>query len=68
MGEYGRTVGQSSGIAGGGDGSGDFNVSGDDVFDAFSGLIDGVAALPAEILIVAAAILIIGGLVFSFRT
>ena len=65
MGEYGRVVGETSGAGGGRGGGGDL---GGDIMNAITGAFDQVAALPTELLVVVAAILvIIVGVEFLFR-
>ena len=66
MGEYGRTVGETSGaVGGGGGGSSDpFGA----VMDVASDLLDQIAALPMEVVVVFVAAVIIGGVVMSLRT
>ena len=67
MGEYGRIVGESSGAVGGRSGSGSSDLGGD-VMGAFSDLVDQVAALPIEVLVVVIAVVLVGGLAMSLRT
>jgi hypothetical protein len=63
MAEYGNVTGQGTeAIAGGGRGSGGFDVGG-----MFSNLMDSISSLPMEMVLVAAAVVIVGGLVVSFR-
>lgn len=66
MGEYGRIVGEGSGVGsrGGGGGSGD--VTGQ-VMSAVSDAIDQVAALPTEVLVLIAAFALIAGMLFFRR-
>ena len=64
MGEYGRTVGQSTGTAGGGGGS--FDV-GRELTGVLSDLADRIAALPPEVLLVIG-LVVLGGLVMTLRT
>ena len=66
MGEYGRIVGESSGAVGGGRDSGSTDVGGD-VMGVFADLLDQIAALPVEVLVVLAAVVMIGGVVMSLR-
>lgn len=65
MGEYGRIVGEGSGVGSrGGGGSGD--VTGQ-VMAAVSDAIDQVAALPTEVLVLIAAFALIAGMLFFRR-
>jgi hypothetical protein len=65
MGEYGRVVGETSGATGGGGGgSRDF---GGDIMSAVSDAVDQVIALPPEMLLLAIAIIVVGGLFITFR-
>lgn len=69
MGEYGRIVGEGSGaVSGGGSskggGSGDL---GSEAMGAFSDLVDQVGALPAELVIVVVAVVLISGIFMSLR-
>ena len=62
MGEYGQIVGQGSRAAGGrGGGSQDLGAQ---IADVISDLIDRIAALPPEVLVVGAAVILGGLLVF----
>ena len=65
MGEYGRIVGESSGAVGGG--SGGSSDLGGDVMGAFSDLLDQVATLPAEVLILIVAAVMVGGFAMTLR-
>ena len=67
MGEYGRIVGESSGAVGGRGGSGSSDLGGD-VMGALSDLVDQVATLPIEVLVVIIAVVLVGGLAMSWRT
>lgn len=62
--EYGQTIGR--GAAGGGGGGGGRTEVGADVAAAFSDVVDRVAALPPEILLVGV-VLILGGLLVLRR-
>ena len=64
--EYGGIVREGGG-AGGGRGGPGFDVGGN-VMDFFSDLVERIAALPPEVLLVAVAAVLIGGLVISLRT
>jgi len=66
MGEYGRIVGEGSGAVGGGRGS-DSTDEGGDVMGVFSNLLDQIGALPVEVFVVLAAVVMIGGVVMSLR-
>ena len=66
MGEYGRTVGETSGAVGGGGGGSSDPF--DAVMGAVSDVFDQLAALPMEIVVVFVAAVIIGGFVLSLRT
>ena len=57
--EYGRIVGESTGIGGGG--GGDRDVAGQ-VMDAVSDVADQVASLPPEILVGLVAVIVIGSI------
>jgi len=62
MGEYGRIVGQSTGVSGGGGGRGDLTG---EVMAAVSGAIDQIASQPPEVLLgLVAVVLVVGMLVF----
>ena len=64
MAEYGNVTGQGTeAIAGGSRGGGGFDVGG-----MFSNLMDSLASLPMEMVIVVVAMVMVGGLVVSFRT
>jgi len=65
MGEYGRTVGETTGVAGGG-GNSSTDLGGD-AMGVFSDLLDQIGALPVEIFVVLAAVVMIGGVVMSLR-
>ena len=65
MGEYGRVVGETSG-AGGGRGGGGGDLGGD-IMNAITGAFDQVTALPTELLVVVAAVLVIGGAIIALR-
>jgi hypothetical protein len=65
MGEYGRVVGETSGTVGGSGGRS--TDLGGDVMRVFSDLFDQVAALPTELVIVAVAVVFIGGIVLTLR-
>jgi hypothetical protein len=67
MGEYGRTVGETSGAVGGGGGGGSSDPFGA-VMSKVSDLFDQIFALPTEIVVVFAAVVIIGGVLMSLRT
>ena len=66
MGEYGMTVGETSGaVGGGGGGSSDpFGA----LMGAVSDVFDQIAALPTEVVVVLVAAVIVGGVVMSLRT
>lgn len=69
MGEYGRIVGETSGSVGGGGssaGGGSADLGGD-AMSALSGLLDQVAALPVEVMVVIAAVVMVGGIAMSLR-
>jgi hypothetical protein len=61
--EYGGAVRQSGDTVGGG-GSFDF---GSQITDAFGDLVDRIATLPPEMLVLIAAIMMVGGFVFFYR-
>lgn len=59
--EYGRVVGQSTGVAGGG-GSGDITGQ---VMNALENAVEQIASLPPPVLIALAAVVIIGFVFFK---
>ena len=63
--EYGRTTGQSTGATGGGGGS--FSISGDDIISVFKDLIDQVASLPVEVMVLGVGAIIAGGVFMTLR-
>jgi hypothetical protein len=62
--EYGGAVRQGGDLAGGGGGS--FDAVGQ-VMDVLSDLVDRVVTLPPEMLVLVAAIMMVGGLIFFRR-
>jgi hypothetical protein len=58
MGEYGRVVGEGTGLGGRGGGSNDLAGQ---VMAAMSDLVDRIASLPPEVLVSAAVVILIGG-------
>lgn len=58
MGEYGRVVGEGTGLGGRGGGSNDLAGQ---VMAAMSDLVDRIASLPPEVLVGAAVVILIGG-------
>jgi hypothetical protein len=59
MGEYGRIVGESSGVGGGGGGGGSRDLAGQ-VMATLSDAVDQVLALPPEALLGLMAVIIVG--------
>ena len=62
--EYGGAVRQSGDTVGGG---GSFDSSARSAMDAFGDLVDRIATLPPEMLVLIAAIMMVGGFVFFYR-
>ena len=67
MGEYGRTVGETSGAVGGG-GRGGSSDPFDAVMGTLSDVFDQILALPTEVVVLLVAVVIIGGFLMSLRT
>lgn len=67
MGEYGAVVGQSTGAVAGAGGGRSSGLVGD-IMDMASGLLDGLTAVPLELMVVVVAVIVGGSFVLSLRS